>query len=109
MRELARWRRVFDSGERTVANALEAGIHTDEFANLMVLAVRTRRQAHSALDGVRTRLLHVGGMAAVRDVNGLARSLRRIEGQLRELTAMVELQSDDPTAHEDGGTSFEPA
>jgi len=107
MRELPRWRRAFDTGERTVAKVLDAGIHTSEFADLMVLAVRTKRQAHTALEGVRTQLLHVAGMAAVRDVNRLARSLRRIEGQLRELTAMVELQANTRKARDDGHWTLE--
>ena len=90
MTQGAGWRQVFDSGERTVAKVLEAGLQNSSFTTVLTLAVRARRRANGALDGVRTGLLHVAGMAAVRDVKTLAGSLRRIEGQLRELTDLVE-------------------
>ncbi len=97
----ARWRQVFNSGERTVAKVLEAGLQNPGFTTALTVAVRARKQANAAFDGVRTGLLHVAGMAAVRDVKALAVSLRRIEGQLRELTDIVE--SDDHRGHDRDG------
>lgn len=88
------WRRTFDRTERKIATTLEAAIHTEDFANAMALLLRTRRSAGALVDGIRTGVLHLGGLAAVRDVNRLAGSLRRIETQLREVTALVELQSE---------------
>jgi hypothetical protein len=90
MAQGAGWRQVFDTGERAVATVLETGLQHTGFTVAMTLAVRARRRAYGALDGVRTSLLHVAGMAAVRDVKALGGSLRRIEGQLRELTDLVE-------------------
>jgi hypothetical protein len=81
---------MFDSGERTVSKVLKAGLQDENFTVALTLAVRAKEKANGALDGVRTGLLHVAGMAAVRDVKALAVSLRRIEGQLRELTDIVE-------------------
>ena len=90
MSQGAGWRELFDSGERTVAKVLGAGLQNENFTTVLTLAVRAKKQANGAIDGVRTGLLHVAGMAAVRDVKTLGASLRRIEGQLRELTDIVE-------------------
>ena len=94
MADSAWWRQVFDAGERAVATRLEAAVHTDEFANLLVLLVKSRREVNRALDDVRTAVLHMGGIVTVTDIRRIASTLRRIEAEVRELTALVEGQRD---------------
>ena len=108
MADSAWWRQVFDTGERAVATRLEAAVHTDEFANLLVLLVKSRRGANRALDDVRTAVLHVGGIVSVTDIRRIASTLRRIEAEVRELTALVEAQRDGAAPVGGEATTTEP-
>lgn len=79
------WRRAFDAVERMVAEPLERGTTSPEFATGAALVGRLRRTVGRRVDAVGSWALHQVALPSHADVRRLQRQLASVERELGAL------------------------
>jgi hypothetical protein len=90
------WRRAYDTVERPLATQLEAGVQTEQFADVAALLVWSRAEVRRRTERITRHALHRVNLPAASDVallrqqvSSLERSVRRLEEAVRQ-TALAE-------------------
>jgi hypothetical protein len=85
-------RSTFDALEHAVGGRLAAAVHSENFADAIVVAKRLQRVLGRRVEGVSTQVLHVLNIPARRDIRRATAQLTRIERELRALSRAVQDQ-----------------
>jgi hypothetical protein len=85
------WRRAYDTVERPLATRLEAGVQTEQFADVAALLVWSRAELRRRTERITRHALHRVNLPAASDVallrqqvSSLERSVRRLEEAVRQ-------------------------
>jgi hypothetical protein len=85
------WRRAYDTVERPLATRLEAGVQTEQFADVAALLVWSRAEVRRRTERITRHALHRVNLPAASDVallrqqvSSLERSVRRLEEAVRQ-------------------------
>jgi hypothetical protein len=111
------WRKAYDTVERPLATRLEAGVQTEQFADVAALLVWSRAEVRRRTERITRHALHRVNLPAASDVallrqqvSSLERSVRRLEEAVRQ-TVPVESTTrgradgaDDRPGSRSGGT-----
>ena len=85
-----RWRRAFDTAERTVGRPLEAVVASPGYLEVALLGRRVRAVAGSALTVPMTTVLHLFSLPARADIRKLSRQVAALTNEVRELAAEID-------------------
>jgi polyhydroxyalkanoate synthesis regulator phasin len=79
------WRKAFDAVDSRVAGPVEAGAHSDLFADLVALNWRLARRAQREVERRTRRILHMANLPTATDVRRLSEQVAALQRELREL------------------------
>lgn len=85
-----RWRRAFDSAERTVGRPLEAVVASPSYLGVALLGRRVKAVAGSAVTLPMTTLLHVLSLPARSDIRKLSRQVATLTNEVRVLAVEID-------------------
>jgi hypothetical protein len=111
------WRRAYDTVERPLATRLEAGVQTEQFADVAALLVWSRAEVRRRTERITRHALHRVNLPAASDVallrqqvSSLERSVRRLEEAVRASAPAEQTRgravdgADDRSGSRSGGT-----
>lgn len=84
------WRRVFDTVERPVGDALSAGARSGAFADVVALIVRLQRRLQREVERQSRRALHGANLPTASDMRRLSKQITDLERQVRDLSGQVD-------------------
>jgi len=79
------WLAVVHKVERAIGEPVETAVHSDTYFDAVAEAMRLRRRAIGAVEGVSRRCLHLLNLPAGTDLRRVREQLSRIERRLIEL------------------------
>jgi hypothetical protein len=79
------WKQVFDAAERTIGSRVNEFARSENFAILMGLVARARREMETRSERASRQLLHLANLPAGSDVNRLMGQIGKLEREVREL------------------------
>jgi hypothetical protein len=97
---------MFDQMERAVGNPLETMANTREFATVMAVGTRLKRQFDEASEEMFAKAVHRFGLPARQDVTEMARAVARVERRLQQLSHELEMaREEEHQVHARGDTN----
>ena len=83
------WRRAYDTVERPLATRLEAGVQTEQFADVAALLVWSRAEVRRRTERITRHALHRVNLPAASDVALLRQQVSSLERSVRRLEEAV--------------------
>ena len=84
------WRRVYDTAEKPIGDALAAGARSAAFADISAIAVRVPRRLQLEVERRTRHILHVANLPTATDVRRLTEQVTALQREMRALTRQVE-------------------
>ena len=79
------WLKVVHKVERAIGEPVESAVHSDTYFDAIAGAMRLRRKAIGAVEGVSRRCLHLFNLPAGTDLRRVREQLSRMERRLDEV------------------------
>ncbi|MCU1502108.1 MAG: uncharacterized protein JWM12_1462 [Ilumatobacteraceae bacterium] len=79
------WKQLFDVVERTIGTRVNEFARSENYAILIGLAARARREAELRTERLSRQVLHLANLPAGSDVNRLLGQIGKLEREVREL------------------------
>ncbi len=79
------WKQVFDAAERAIGPRVNEFARSENFAILVGLVARARKEVETRSERVSRQLLHLANLPAGSDVNRLMGQIGKLEREVREL------------------------
>lgn len=79
------WRRLFDTIERPLGDALSAGARSGTFADIVALTVRLQRRLQREVERQSRRALHGANLPTASDIRRLSKQITDLDRQVRDL------------------------
>jgi hypothetical protein len=98
------WRRAYDTVERPLATRLEAGVQTEQFADVAALLVWSRAEVRRRTERITRHALHRVNLPAASDVALLRQQVSSLERSVRRLEEAVREAAERQTATAEGTT-----
>jgi hypothetical protein len=82
----ALWRRVYDTFEKPVGDAMAAGTGSGVFGDILALAVRVPRRMQHEVERRTRHVLHFANLPTATDVRRLTDQVTEVQRELRALS-----------------------
>lgn len=92
------WRRLYDTVEKPIGDAMSAGARSGAFGDVMALSVRIPRRIQREIERRTRRVLHMANLPTATDVRRLTNQVTDLQREMRVLTRTVERAASDPSS-----------
>jgi hypothetical protein len=84
------WRRIYDTVEKPLGDALAAGARSGAFGDAMALSIRVPRRVQKEVERRTRHILHFANLPTATDVRRLTVQVTLIQREVRSLARAVE-------------------